>query len=367
MLRRVLLLVAVFACGCERSEPPHAFPLAEVKVLEIKPKNTPIVFNFVGQAESSRQVEIRARVDGFLDNVAYQEGDYVEPGEVMFVLDKKPFEAALQQAEGELALQQARLFTANANLQRVKPLAEMDAVSQKDLDDALGQEQAAKAAVLSAEGSVREARLNLSYTTIRSPLKGLASKTQQQEGSYIPRGPGSLLTYVARLDPIWVDFSVSENQILTVQEQEKKGLLILPKANDFEVEVVLADGKPFPNRGVINFAEPNIDPMTGTFFIRAELANPKGEMRPGQFVRVLLHGAIRPNAILVPQSAVFQGAKGNFVWVLGEDMKPKARSVVVGSWQGENWFIEEGLQEGEKVIVDGIMRLNPNLPVKVVK
>lgn len=357
----------IVAAGCEQREAPRAFPVSEVKVLEIKPEDTPIVFNYVGQAESSRQVEIRARVDGFLDEVAYQEGDYVEPGEVMFVLDKRPFEAALQQAEGELALQEARLFTANANLQRVMPLAKMDAVSQKDLDDALGQQKGAKAAVLSAEGGVREAKLNLSYATIRSPLKGLASKTQQQEGSYIPRGPGSLLTYVARLDPIWVNFSVSENQILTVQEQVKKGLLTIPGDNNFEVEVILADGKSFPSRGVINFAEPNIDPKTGTFFIRAEFPNPEGTMRPGQFVRILLHGAIRPNAILVPQSAVFQGARGNFVWVLKEDMKPETRNVIVGSWQDDNWFIEEGLKKGEKVIVDGTMRLNPNLPVKVVE
>jgi membrane fusion protein, multidrug efflux system len=368
MLRRSVCLLVLFLCACGQDKSTAPSPQAmEVHVLEIKLEDAPVVYQYVGQAASSRQVEIRARVDGFLDQVAYEEGGMVQANEVLFQLDKKPYEAALQQAKGELALQEARLTTASSNLKRIRPLAEKDAVSQKDLDDAVGAEKASQAAVLAAEGSVREAELNLGYATIYSPLKGLASKTDKQEGSYIPTGSGGLLTYVAQLDPIWINFSVSANQVLMHSQQVEKGLVIPPDDNRYGVEVVLADGIPHPYQGAITFAEPNIDPKTGTFLIRAEIKNPDGTMRPGQFVRVVLHGSKRPNAILVPQSAVIQGAKGHFVWVVAKNGFPQVRSVQVGPWQGNEWFIEQGLLPGDLVIVDQLMKLNPERPIKVVK
>jgi len=365
MFRWLFPLMALLAsCGSD-SDQSHQPPPLDVNVIKIEPVNAPVVFQFVGQAKSSLQVEIRARVDGFLDKVAYEEGEMVEKGQVMFELDKKPYQASLQQAKGELALQQARLDTASANLKRIRPLAEQDAVSKKDLDDAIGSERAAQASVLAAEGSVNEAELNLGYATIYSPLRGLASKTDKQVGSYIPTGPDSLLTYVARLDPIWINFSVSENQALQFNQDVDAGKLIPPEEMKFEVEVVFADGTSHPYRGEITFSEPNIDPNTGTFLIRAELKNPEGDMRPGQFVRVILHGAIRPDAILVPQEAVVQGSKGHFVWVVGKNNRPQVRSVEVGPWQGKNWFIEQGLLPGDLVITDNIMKLNPERPIKV--
>jgi len=367
IFQRILLslLLLVPSCKQESAIPPQR--TLEVHVLEVKRIDAPIVFEFVGQTKSSRQVQIRARVDGFLEEVAYEEGSMVHTGQVLFELDKKPYEAALQQAKGELALQQARLTTASANLKRIRPLAEQDAVSKKDLDDAVGREKQAKAAVLSAEGAVREASLNLGYATIASPLNGLASKTDKQEGSYVPTGLDSLLTYVAQLDPIWVQFSISENQILNFRKQIDEGLMVPPRDDNYEVEVKLADGSSHPYRGVINFTEPNIDPETGTFLIRAELKNPDGMMRPGQFVRVFLHGAKRPHAILIPQTAVVQGAKGHFVWVVGDNKKPAVRSIQVGPWQEDNWFIENGLEEGDLLITDQIMKLNPEISLTIIE
>lgn len=368
MLYQLFFILILFLTSCSEEKPPMQPPrVLEVKGLKIERVNAPVVFEFVGQARSSRQVEIRARVDGFLEKLSYGEGEMVQEGAVLFELDKKPYEAALQQAKGELALQQARLITASANLKRIRPLAEQDAVSKKDLDDAVGTEKASQATVLSAEGAVREAELNLGYATIYTPLTGLASKTDKQEGSYIPTGPDSLLTYVARLDPIWVNFSISENQALSFGQQVKKKLLNAPEDNEYEVELIFADGTSHPYRGVITFAEPNIDPETGTILIRAEIKNSEGKMRPGQFVRVYLHGAVRPNAILVPRLAVVQGAKGHFVWVVGKDNKPAVRVVQVGPWQDDNWFIDQGLNEGDVVIIDQIMKLNSEISVKVVE
>lgn len=361
-----IFTVCVFsmsACGGPEAPPqkPTVIPAA---VITIEAQDTPVAFEFVGQAESSRQVEIRARVDGFLDKQTYNDGDLVREGQVLFELDKKPLEATLQQAQGELSLHQARHTTAAANLKRIKPLAEQDAVSKKDLDDAVGAEKETLAAVLSAEGAVREAELNLSYATIFTPVTGQASKADKQEGSYIPTGQESLLTYVAQLDPIWVNFSVSENQILSSRQQMNKGLLKAPEDSNYVIEVQFADGSSHPYKGRVNFAEPNVDPETGTILVRAELANPESSMRPGQFVRVLLHGASRPNAISIPQTAVMQGAKGHFVWVLDKESKAQVRAVEVGPWYGDNWFINSGIHAGDRVVVDNLIKMSQGVQVE---
>ncbi|MET0217445.1 MAG: efflux RND transporter periplasmic adaptor subunit [Burkholderiales bacterium] len=363
----VLLALALALAGCEKEKPkPAARPPVEVTTVTVTPKDTPVAFDFVGQTQSSREVEIRARVDGFLERRVYIEGDPVQAGQTMFLMDRKPFEATLQQAKGELAQRQAQLDTAKANLARVKPLAEQNAVSKKDLDDAVGAYQSAEAQVLSARGNVRTAELNLSYTTIASPLNGLSSFAKIQDGAYVSAA-NSLLTYVAQLDPIWVNYSVSENEVLRFRDQSSRGLLRFPPDRSFAIELVLADGTVFPNRGRISFADPSFSKETGTFLVRAVLANPRGILRPGQFVRVRAHGAIRPNAILVPQRSVVQGAKSHFVWVIGKDGKAQQRVVDVGEWHGKDWFISQGLQPGEQVVVDGAIRLAQGAEVKIVQ
>jgi membrane fusion protein (multidrug efflux system) len=359
-----LLLAAVMAGGCSREAPPPRAQAVDVTTVTIAPKDTPALFEFVGQTQSSREVEIRARIDGFLEKRVYTEGSLVRAGETLFLMDKKPFEATLQQAKGELAQQQARLQVAEANLARVKPLAEQNAVSKKDLDDAIGNEKSTRAAVLSAEGSVRQAELNLSYATISSPLSGLSSFAKIQDGAYV-NPQNNLLTTVAQLDPIWVNFSISENEHLRYRESVDGGQLKAPADGNFEVQVILADGSAFQNRGRISFADPSFSKETGTFLVRATFANPKGVLKPGQFVRVRLTGVMRPNAILVPQRAVQQGAKSHFVWVVGKDSKAEQRAVEVGEWSGEDWVILRGLRAGEQVVVDGAIRVAQGAPLKV--
>jgi len=288
----------------------------------------------------------------------------VEAGDVLFVMDRKPFEANLQAAEAELEQQQARKATALINLNRMRPLAKKKAVAQKELDDAEGTYREAAAAVEQARANVVQAELNLGYCTITTPVSGLSSYAVMREGAYIGMGD-SLLTYVAQLDPMWVEFSVSENQMFKKQNDEDQGILQLPDNHSFEVEVVLADGSIYPHTGVITFADASLSEETGTFLIRAEVANPNNMLRPGQFVRANLKGAIRPNAILVPQGAVQQGAKGSFVWVVDAEGKAEFRPVSVGPWQGEDWFIEQGLQAGDTVVVNGALKLRAGVPVQI--
>ena len=352
--------------GCSKKESLPAAPPIEVTVTTVTPRDTPVDFEFTAQTESSREVEIRARVDGFLDRRMYVEGQMVKAGQTMFLMDPKPFEAALRTAQGQLSQQQARLEVAKANLARVQPLAAENALSKKDLDDAVGNEKQSQAAVYAAQGEVETAMLNLSYTTIKSPLNGLSSFARQQDGSYVTSTQNGLLTYVYQLDPMWVNFSISENQELRYRDQITAGQLRFPENNAFSVSLQLADGSIYKGHGNIDFANPAFNTETGTFLVRAVFANPDGLLRPGQFVRARVSGAIRPNAILVPQRAVLQGAKSHFVWVVGQDAKARQRVVEAGEWHGDDWFILDGLKPGERVVVDGAIRVVADTPLKIV-
>jgi membrane fusion protein (multidrug efflux system) len=363
-----LLFAAALLTGCKKEEKKaEERPPVEVTVMKMVPRDTPVSFEFVGQTQSTRQVQIVARVNGFLDKRVYTEGSFVKAGQVMFLQDPKPFKAQLDAAKGELAEQQARLQVARDNLARVKPLAERKALSQRELDDATGQFLAASAAVETAKANVEEARLNLGYTTITTPVSGLSSFAKVQDGQYLSgSGESSVLTYVAQIDPIWVNFSISENEKLMNSQERARGLLRVPANDDFEVEILLADGSVFPKRGRITFANADYNPQTGTFLLRATIPNPGSTLRPGQFVRVRVLGAIRPNAILVPQQAVLQGAQGHFVVVVDKENKAEIRPVEVGPWYGNDWFITRGLAPGDTVVVDGMVKLSPGALVKIV-
>jgi membrane fusion protein (multidrug efflux system) len=341
----------------------------EVSVITVAPKDIPYVPSFVAQTESSRQVNIVARVSGFLDRIAYEEGQVVKDGQLLFQLDPKPFQAQLQAARGELQSQQARLKTAQSNLGRVKPLAEQNALSKADLDRAQGEFDNATAAVFAAQAKVKEAELNLGYTTIRSPVTGLASRSRQRQGAYVnATSESASLTYVAAIDPIWVNFSVSQNQTDKWRQEAAQKRVILPASADYEVEVLLSDGAPYPHKGKINFADPSFSQDTGSFLVRGVLPNPERELRPGMFVTALVRGAMRPNAIVVPQLAVQQGQNGHLVYVVKQDGTAEVRPVVVGDYYGEkDIVILTGLQAGDRVAVDGVLRVVPGAPVKVVE
>jgi len=363
----VILTMVLAGCGEKKNaaSPRGATP---VTVMMVTPRDVPIEIEFVGTTESSHQVEIRARVEGFLEKKTYKEGGWVKAGQTLFQIDRRPFEASLQQARGVLAQQQAKLVTAEVTLGRIRPLAEKNAVSKKDLDDAIGQEKTTRASVFSAHGSVQDAELKLSYTTIKSPIDGVAGRAKKQEGSYISVGQDSLLTSVAKIDPIWIDFSVSENENLKLLDHVAKGILKLPKGLNFDVEVNLADGSIFPHKGRLNFLSPSYSSETGTYQARAEIKNPITSakiIRPGQFVRVHLQGGIRPNAILVPRIAVTQGAKGHFVWVAAKDNKAELRAVQIGDWHENDLFINSGLNAGDRVIVDNLIKMSQGAPVKI--
>ncbi len=362
-------LAALAAAGCSKEAPPPQRPPPEVTVITVQPQNIPFTPNFVAQTESSRQVNIVARVSGYLDKIAYQEGEVVKEGQLLFQLDPKPFQAQLDAARGELQAQQARFTTAQANLGRVKPLAQQNALSQSDLDKAQGEFDSAKAAVYAAQAKVTEAELNLGYTTIRSPVTGLASRAVQRQGAYInAQSESANLTYVAAIDPIWVNFSISQNQLAKWRDEIGKKLLLEPKDRDYDIEIVMPDGAIFPQQGKINFSDPSFSQDTGSFLVRAVLPNPKRDLRPGMFVTAYAKGALRPDAIVVPQLAVQQGSNGHLVYVVKADGTAEVRPVIVGDYYGEKEIvILTGLHAGDRVVVDGVLKVTAGQPVKIVE
>ena len=364
----ILAGLALAACTKEQVAAPESRPAPKVSVVTVQTRDIPFSLEFVAQTESSRQVDIVARVSGFLDKIAYQEGEMVKQGQLLFQLDPKPFQAQLEAARGGLQAQQARLTTAEANLKRVKPLAMENALSQSDLDRAQGDFDAAKAAVYAAQATVTQAELNLGYATIRSPVTGLASRAVQRQGAFLNAASAdATLTYVAAIDPIWVNFSVSQNLAAKLRNEIASRQIVMPKALAFEVEIVLSDGSIYPYRGSINFADPSFSSDTGSFQVRAVLPNPKHVLRPGMFVTAFLKGAMRPNAVVVPQLAVQMGAKGHLVYVVNASGVAELRPVVVGDYQGErDIVVVSGLAAGDRVVVDGVMGVVPGQPVQIV-
>ena len=352
--------------GCGKPPPKLPPPPLEVSIVTVQPRDVGISRDYIAQTQSSQAVNIQARVSGWLDKRVYTEGSVVKAGQVLFRMDQKPFQAQLDAANAALQRNQAALQVATANLNRTKPLAQQNALSQKDLDDAQGQYEQAAAAVEQSKAQVISAQLDLSYTVISSPVDGISSYAAVADGTYL-NPQNAQLTTVSVLSPMWVNFSLSENEYQRIDNDIRAGRLVLPPDRNLTVEIQQVDGSLYPFTGRITFADPSYNPQTGTFLIRATVENPKGVLRPNQYVRARLKGAVRPNAILVPQRAVQQGAKGHFAWVVNRDGLAEQRPLMVGDWYGDSWFVDEGLNPGDRLVVDGGQRLSAGAKVIVVQ
>ena len=366
----LVIAAALAACGPkEGGAGGHGggggMPPATVAVQEVQPRTIPVEFEFPAQTAGSREVEVRARVAGILLKRNYEEGASVRPGQSLFTLDSAPFEAAAARAEADVAAAEARLNAAARQAKRTRPLYEAKAASQKDYDDAVSAEEVAGADVKAARARLREARLNLEYTRVESPVAGISSRALKSEGTLVS-GPEVLLTTISQVDPIYVNFGMSEAEQARLKQDAAAGKLMLPKDGRFDVAVRFQDGRTYARAGKLAFTDVRINNQTGTSDARAEVPNPAGEVRPGQFVRVILKGAQRPNAIAVPQRAVMEGPQGKMVYLLSPDNKAMPRPVTVGEWTGTDWIITEGLKPGDKVIVDGLAKIFfPGAPVQV--
>jgi membrane fusion protein (multidrug efflux system) len=359
------LSLLLFGCHSKPKQPTH--PPVGVTAFTVEAKTIPAKFTFVGVARSSHPVDIYARVEGYLLSIDYLEGSMVKKDDLLFHLDPSPYLDTLAETKGELAREEANLWRAKRDLQRLEPLYEQKAASQKDRDNALSQVLSSEAAVLAAQASVKKAELNVSYTYVKSPIEGLSNRAAYREGTLITPNVNGLLTQISVINPIWVLFPVSDSELLQSKAEGKSDHLILPEQQNYSVELKLADGSLFPYKGNVNFASPTLDPETGSLTVRAQFDNPQGEILPGQFVQAIVSGAYRPNAIYVPQESVFQGNKGNYVFVINEDNTVTARQVQLGAWYENYWIINEGLKSGERVVFEGTNKVQNGSTVQIIK
>lgn len=358
-LRHCVMVAAVLlfaACGGAKDQPPAGPgagggppPAMPVALRSVQAQTVPVLIEAVGQAEGSKDVEVRARVTGVLERQSFREGEKVLAGSPMFAIERAPFEIALQQARASLASEQARTDQARREAQRLKPLAEIEAVPRREADDAASTLRLAEAALAAAQARVRDAELNLSYTTVTAPITGISARAEKSVGSLVGPADG-LLGRILQTDPVWVRFSFSEAEHA-----------LLRKGKASAVRLLAADGKPLAAGGRLNFAGSSVDPRLGTVQLRAEFANPDLSLLPGQFVRAQVQAGER-RAWLVPQAAVVSTDQGRMVWTV-QAGKATPTPVEVGGWIGSDWVVHKGLKDGDQVIVDNLIKMRPGAAV----
>ncbi len=353
-----IMLVTLAACGkgdVPGGQAPGGMMAMPVSVVEVQPSTIPISAEAVAQTEGAKEVEIRARVGGILLKRLYEEGTPVKAGQPMFLIDPVPYEIALSQARAQLAQQQALIDQAKREQERLKGLLESQSISQREYDNAVSDEAVARAGLQQAQANLREAELNLSYTTVTAPVSGVSGRFQYSEGALITANT-SLLTTVVQLSPIWVRFSFSDNELAQLGGR-------LTEQNVKHVTLILPDGTEYRQKGKLNFAASQIDPLLGTQQLRATFENNDQALLPGQFVRARVTTGQRDGVFLLPQKAISSSDLGRFVYVVNEQNQATIRPVVVGDWVGMDWVVLEGLNAGDKVIVDNIIKLRPGAPV----
>lgn len=357
-----IVLIAALP-GCSGEEAATA-PIPEVYVTAVVQRDVPVYMEIVGQTLGSQDVEIRARVEGFLETVAFIEGSFVHKDDLLYQIDPKPLAAALAQAKGNLATSQARLDQADITVRRLKPLAAQQAVSQQELDNALAAQNAALAQVDAGRAAVDKAQLDLGYTRITSPIDGLVGTTQVKAGNLVGAGESTLLTTVSQVDPIFFRGGISEADYLKMSRDKERGAD--RAVQESSLELLLADGSTYPYKGKFETIERAVDPTTGTLSVQVSFPNPERLLRPGQYGRVRFIAEMKRGALLVLQRAVQEVQNQYSVAVVGADHKVSLRNVKVGPRTGDLWVIEEGLQPGEQVVVEGVQRLKQGMTVKPV-
>jgi membrane fusion protein (multidrug efflux system) len=327
-------------------------PAMPVSVRTVHPTSVPITVEAVGQAEGSKEVEIRSRVTGLVERRVFAEGERVKAGALMYQIERAPFEIALQQARANLGQKVAELEQARREAQRLRPLAEKQAISQREYDQAASSLSLNEAAVAQAQAGVREAQLNLSYTSVTSPITGVSGRSLKSEGSLVNPGADSLLTTVNQVDPIWVRFALASSELTLVRANPNAQVQLL--GEDSRSVVINPKGR-------LNYAGSTVDQRLGTVQLRAEFANPDAAVLPGQFVRTRVIAG-EEQAFLVPQAAVVQTEQGRMVWTIKEG-KAAPTPVETGAWVGNDWAVRKGLKDGDQVIVDNLLKMRPGAAV----
>jgi membrane fusion protein (multidrug efflux system) len=352
--------------GCkEEAKSIPAPQLPTVEVVTVSAQTVPDEPEFIGQTEASRIVEIRSQVTGIIKERLFTEGRDVKKGDRLYQIDPVPFRAAHLSAQARVTQAEARLVQAKQNYDRVKPLLAEQAVSKKDVDDAVAEQLAAKAALEAAKGDLVKAKFDLDNTSIVAPIDGLIERTRYYEGRLVT-AQTDLLTVIHQVDPMYVIVSAPESFLLKRRRDTIAKLIQHPGIYQLTGHIKFVDGSIYQHEGVLDFADVGLRTETGSRQARVVFPNPDRVLLPGQFVTVRFHGVSKPNVILVSQRAVQQGPNGPVLYVVGEGDKVEVRDVKATNWHGDQWLIEEGLHSGERIMVDGFQRVMPGATVNPV-
>lgn len=358
----VVLAVSLSLTGCKKAAPP-APPVPTVQVLDVGTTNVMLTTELIGQLDSPQNVEVRARVEAFVDKWLFTEGGEVKEGDLLFELDKKPFQQRLAAAQGRLAEARAALKKYEADVARLTPLAKARAIPQQDLDNAHASVDVGQASVQSAEAQLQSAQIDLGYCDVKAPVSGLIGAKQVSVGELVGKGTPTLLATISTQDPIWFYCNISEVDYLKSQAiAAKTGR----RVRDLPVTLILADGSIHPEKGKFVFIDRAVDTKTGTFRTRIEFPNGAKLLRPGMFARVVVDLGTRPDSILVPERAVAELQGKTFVWVVGSDSKATQRPVQVGPKVTGGLLIMEGLKAGERIVTEGLQKVRDGAPVQPV-
>jgi membrane fusion protein, multidrug efflux system len=361
-----VFVAAIGLSGCEREKaPPLAAAPPQVFVAKVEPRDVPIVEEWIGSLDGSANVDIRARVQGYIQEIAFKEGSAVKEGELLLRIDPRPYEAALAQAKAELGQAIAGQQKAEQDEQRQTELFNKKIASQQDYANAQQANLAAKAKVEAARAALDQAQLNLDFATITSPLTGIVGRTDLSVGDYVAAGSaGAPVTTVSTVDPIKLVFSVSEKDYLAAADRITAILAKPLDQREATGELIRADGKVHPYKGRFLAADREVDAKTGTIRISAIFPNPGNILRPGQYARLRIKMEERAGALLIPQRAVLELQGRNFVWVIDDENKVSQRKVTVGPRFGSDWVIEEGLKSGERIVVEGLQKVREGATVQ---
>ena len=360
----VLTLVAALglsACGDKKAEqqqaPQGQQKPPEVGVVTVELQNVPVVSDLPGRLEASRVAQVRARAAGIVQKRTFTEGSNVKAGQVLFQIDSTPYKANLQSAQATLAQADANLAQASSTARRYKPLVEANAISKQEYDVAVANEKAAHAQVAAGKAAVTNANVSLGYATVTAPISGRIGRALVTEGALVGQGDATQLAVIQQINPMYVNITQSSAEILRMREALSQGKLSSDGKSGARVSVYTDDGRKIPQEGRLLFTDLTVDETTGQVQVRAEIPNPDGMLLPGMYVRVKLEQAQIDNAMVLPQQAVTRNEKGNFVMVVAEDGAVSPRPVQIGRSQGTNWVVTSGLKAGEKVMVDGLVKV----------
>ena len=356
-----VIVIAIFATGCQKPATTAAAAALEVPVVRVIQRDTPITADRVGQLYGAEDIEIRARVAGFLEGIHFKEGTWVKKGALLYTIDPREQREKVAQTQGDLASAKTRLVKAESDVRRYRPLAEMNAVSQRDLDAAVADEGAARGQVEAAEASRAAASITLGYTQIRSPIDGLIGMTKAQIGDYVGQFPNPLvLNTVSNIDTVQARFSITERDYLDLMRKFPNGT---PAGQRDNIQLLLADGSVYAHKGSMDFADRQVDPSTGTLRLQASFPNPERLLRSGQYARVRIVLDVRKGALLVPQRAVQEMQGQQMVSVVGPDDGVETRTLQMGPRIGSLWMVNQGLNPGDRVILEGAQKVRPGSKV----